>query len=189
MYPLATSVSPKYNDNMENDNYSKMHSLSENVRGRIINMATFIEIMLSKFITYYFSKEEHRESFRQYFMSDSMTFEKKKSIFSSLNKKKLLEEFNPYENINDDLQYLQNIRNLIAHSVLLTTDESISSFDNSNLKFVSFTFKDGSKEICYNLIEESEDPKKLIFSDKGLTDRVNNLYSWFSKWDNENNNN
>jgi hypothetical protein len=146
---------------------NEMERQSEVVRGRIIDAAITIENEVSIALTDFFAKESAAGLFDKYIMSDTLDFNKKKEILCSLIKNNELIVKNHYENFGSDLQLIQELRNIIAHTTLCSTNEFVEQFDGSIMKYVSFTRKFWQKEITILLKpedREKQDIKKGTYS-------------------------
>lgn len=140
---------------------------SEIVRGRIIDATITIENFISIALSELFSKEDVLDLFDKYIMSDTLNFDQKKQILCSLIKHNQIQLDNHYEKFSFDLQIIQDLRNIIAHTTLMTTEEEIENYDGRYIKYVSFSRKFWRKEITILLNSEDinkEDVKKDIYS-------------------------
>ena len=103
--------------------------------------------------------------------------DQKKQILCSLLKYNEINLPNLYNEFGQDLQIIQDLRNIIAHTTLKTTNDEIISYDGSKLIYVSFSRKFWEKEITILLDNENrqEDLKKDIYSFSNFIDRINKI--------------
>lgn len=159
-------------------NYIEMEKNSEIVRGRILDATITIENFISTKLTSFFAKENNSTLFDKYIMSDTLNFDQKKQILCSLIKYKEIDLKSHYDKFSYDLQIVQDLRNIIAHTTLKTTEEEIKNFDGSCIKYISFSRKFWEKEISILLKAqdiEKEDIKQDIYSFSSFIIRVNKL--------------
>lgn len=161
------------------NNYKEMEKNSEIVRGRIIDATITLENFISTQLTNFFAKENISILFDKYIMSDTLNFDQKKQILCSLIKSEEIKLKNSYEKFSFDLQTVQDLRNIIAHTTLKTTKEEVGNYDGSCIRYVSFSRKFWEKEITILLRTEDvekEDIKKDIYSFSSFIMRVNKIY-------------
>lgn len=161
-----------------NSNYISMVDISEIVRGRIIDATITIENLISNVLKDFFAKPERAEIFDKYIMSDMLTFDQKKLILSSLIKYDEIKLENIYSEFSNDLQIMQDLRNIIAHTILMTTQNEIMSFNGSQLKYLSFSRKNWEKQITILLKsenKENENIKNSIYSFSAFIDRAEKI--------------
>ncbi len=158
-------------------NLAAMEAKSEIIRGRIIHETITIENYISIVLTHFFPKKETEELFDKYIMGDTLSFDQKKQILCSLIKNNEITLPNLYKEFAQDLQVIQDLRNIIAHTTLKSTKEEIESYDGSNLKYISFSRKFWKKEITMLLGDsnQQENLKKDIYSFSNFRDRINNI--------------
>lgn len=165
-------------DSTFNNSLDQMERQSEVVRGRILDIGITVENYISITLSDFFAKEDRQGLFDMYIMSDSLDFEKKKQILASLIKENLLELEGQYDSLSHDIQIIQDIRNLLAHTTLNTTKDAITSFDGSRLSYISFGRRKWQKEVVILLNsddKDKEDLKNQIFSFSAIIDRANRL--------------
>ena len=161
--------------------YQRMHTDYYRECGMIMDMLNFIEIQMSKFLSNVLCKQEYKEVFERFVMYDSLTFDKKKLLFTNLKSKGLLKEYEPYKKIGGDLEYIQKLRNKMAHAVLLTDQSAVNSYDGSKFMLISFSGVNGPEKIEYNISQAAENPDKHIFAKDGVIERAERLKDWFDK--------
>ena len=122
-------------------------------RGMIITTGYKIELCISNFLTSYFAKSKTESDFFRFFMTDTLTFENKKYIFSSLRKSKKLIINNDYKLLISDIDYVQNVRNLMAHSDIIINEKSLENFKKNQLTFKNLTHKNWERDILINIGE------------------------------------
>ncbi|MBU0487642.1 MAG: hypothetical protein KKA07_00065 [Bacteroidetes bacterium] len=159
-----------------NTNFTKklevLNRLCEEHRGKIISGTISIEAVLSEILIDLISTEQTRSCFAKHLFSDAITLETKVNLFCSLNKKKAFLMQNENCNLNNDLKYIQIIRNRIAHSLLDTSQEFINQFDNSFVKYKSFT-TEGEYDLYIYYTDVEENPGKRIYNAKEIFKKIN----------------
>ncbi|AQS93997.1 hypothetical protein BXQ17_07945 [Polaribacter sp. BM10] len=148
-------------------------------RGVIISVGYKLELAISNCLTLHFAKEKTEYDFFRFFMTDTLTFENKKYIFSSLRKDKKIELKNDYQKLVYDIDYVQNLRNLMAHSDIVINDKSLSMFKENQLTFKNLTHKKWQRDILLNIGDRiNQTPERLIFSMTEFlkaSDRIRNV--------------
>ena len=152
----------------------KAHKYSETsslIRGIILSQTVRLEFWISLILIEIFCKENLKNDFHKYFMSDSLTFDQKKSIFCSIRKKVNLKE--SYKEIGSDLQYIQDLRNLVAHADDYINPKLVNALNGNEISLISFTKKYGERIIKINLEKETkEDIDKNVYSINSFTDKI-----------------
>lgn len=159
-------------NNIYKKNYISILEKANLFRFKAIESAIQIEAILSENLIDFLSNESTRESIEKHLFSDAVTFDRKLILFNSFNKRHLFKPTAENTTINNDLIYIQKLRNYMAHSVLNTTDEAIMSYNEKEISFISFTEK-GKKEVTVQFYEKTDNPDKLIFSYNVLVDKYN----------------
>jgi len=135
------------------------------VRGMIITTGYKIELAISTSLTSYFAKEKTESDFFRFFMTDTLTFENKKYIFSSLRKNKKLILEKDYKLLVSDIDYVQNVRNLMAHSDIVINEKTLDKFKENQLTFKNLTNKYWERDILINIGESFvEFRERRVFS-------------------------
>lgn len=130
--------------------FQQRWTLAATYRGLIINRTTDIEFLMEMIISHFFcSDAEKANEIRHRLICDGtmLTFESKLKLFRQIIHIHFKDFKTKYPNLVDDIQKLQKIRNIVCHRKILTTDESLSSFDGDNIYFENFeVVKDNSSE-------------------------------------------
>ncbi|HZW63899.1 MAG TPA: hypothetical protein VFF15_09680 [Flavobacteriaceae bacterium] len=134
---------------------------AELIRGSVLSLCIGIEFSISKILVDFFAKEDKRSELYRYFLSDTLTFDQKKYTLSSIKTKLNNNKVNT--SIITDLDYIQKLRNKMAHSDIYLKPDVINSFNGDNVKFMNFTNKHYGEIITINIKSEEED-RKLLYS-------------------------
>lgn len=153
-------------------NYNSIVEKANLFRFRAIESAIQIEAILSENLIDFLSNESTRKSIEKHLFSDAVTFDRKVILFNSFNKLHLFKPTAENTTLNNDLIYIQKLRNYMAHSVLNTTEEAVMAYNEREISFISFTEK-GKKEVIVQFYEKTDNPEKLIFSYNVLVDKYN----------------
>lgn len=152
------------------------------VRGIIISVATRVEFMITIMLVNHFCEKEKRNDFHRYFMSSTLTFEQKKYPFSSLIKSNKLKIEGKYKGFIGDIDYIQNIRNLIAHSESNIKPDIVNNFNGEFIEFVSLTSDKGVRIIKVNLKEKTnENPLEFLYCINTFVERANRVIEVFKR--------
>jgi uncharacterized protein YbcV (DUF1398 family) len=160
----------------ETEKYSQV---CDNVRGIIITTGYKIEFAISIYLTEHFSKEKLKADFFRYFLSDMTTFENKKYILSSLRKNKKIIIKEDYKQLITDIDYVQNLRNFMAHSDIVISEQTLSNFKENQLTFKNFSHKKWERNILINIGDLfTQDTGNLIYSVNAFvktSDKIRNV--------------
>jgi hypothetical protein len=175
-------------ENIDSEKYISLIEKAKEYRFLAIEAAIDIETIISDILINFIGNEETKDVLGKYLFSDAITFERKVILFNSLNKKKLFQNINENKTLNGDIDYIKNLRNLMAHSKLDTQKETINTSNGIDVKFISFTEKN-NKEITVKFNNEmSDEPEKLIFCYNVLikkyndtTDALISVQKWISE--------
>lgn len=160
----------------DKDKAQKYGESTDYIRGIIISVTTRIEFQITLILVNHFCKENVKDDFHRYFMSDSLTFEQKKYAFSSLRKSKKIKLQGDYKGIINDIDYCQKLRNLVAHSESYRNPEIVNNFNGKEIKLISFTSKKGDAIIRISLIDKIiENESESLFCINTFVDRSNRV--------------
>lgn len=109
------------------DYLNSLNEKASEFRGKIINHAIYIEMILSDTLAYYFCNDEEKKNlcFSIVFNNIELTFSAKIKILDTIFKINEPELKAKFPKLIDKLTNIRNCRNRIAHSLLDTTPEFI----------------------------------------------------------------
>ncbi|NOW97959.1 hypothetical protein [Mucilaginibacter sp. SG564] len=153
----------------------EMYALAAKYRGNIINEMTWMEKFVDSYITNYFTSDETKVvDMHLLFLGDNrISFDAKRQIFIHLAMKYDLLWYNEYKSfrvhpepkkfysMNNDLDYLTQQRNILAHRIVDTTEDG--RLDNEKISFLSF--KNEAKTIPFS----EETYIEMMFTIRDLT--------------------
>lgn len=148
---------------------------SEKIRGRILETAVTVEFLISKILVEYFADESKKGDFFRYIVSDKITFDTKKYILASLKKEGKIPADTFYKELIEDLEYIQIIRNLVAHTILFLEQNYVNSYSREKTVLVHTGIKNYGKQIIINHEDVEEDLKNLIYSFPKIIDKINRI--------------
>lgn len=152
------------------------------IKGIILTTTVRLEYFISIMLNNLFCKNELKNEFHKYFLSDTLTFEQKKSIFCSMRKTKNFKLEYEYKEIGADLQKIQDLRNLVAHSDTYMNPELVNNFEGKEIELISFTKKYGERIIKISMGENnSEDINNNIYSVNLFVERINRFIKFAEK--------
>jgi hypothetical protein len=162
-----------------NENYLKLREDSDRFRGNLIDMMVNIEFFMSDFLSEYFAKKELSDDLNMYVFARELSLESKKNILSNMIANNKINCF--YKDFSNDLQYLQILRNKIAHCTLYIAKEYIDSYNRNELIYAIYELKKYEKSVVVRLNTQTENPDKLIYSQESVIARANRVMASFGK--------
>lgn len=120
-----------------NEQKQSLYERSIKIRGQIINDTIVLERTLDAYLSMYFSgvAEKGMQAYQLIFATDRMSFESKKQIFYFILQTYIPDALSRYPNINKDLTFIIEKRNIIAHQLFSLTDEDVLKQD-SQVSFI-----------------------------------------------------
>jgi hypothetical protein len=150
---------------------------SEKIRGRILETTITVEFLISKILVEYFAEESKKNDFFRYIVSDKITFDTKKYILASLKKEGKIPADTFYKELIGDLEYIQIIRNLVAHTILYLDPNYVNSYSRKKTTLNYTGTKNYGKQIIIYHEDVEEDLKNLIYSFPKITNTINRIIS------------
>lgn len=152
--------------------YTNITQMSEQYRSKIIERTIIIEAFISEILTDITSNSKTKKSIEKHLFSDATTLETKINLFNSMNKAGAFNIKTPNPDLNNDLKYLQKLRNFLSHSLLDTSKEFMDIYDYSFIRYQSFTTK-GVLNIDIYYENQKENVEKRIYNSMEIVKRVN----------------
>jgi hypothetical protein len=153
--------------------HMKAEQVSANVRGRFLNQAVFIEMLLAEIICHHFCPDKQRRF--QFFDSivSNMTFNTRVDVFSIILKSFYSDIEREYPDIVKQINDIRNFRNIVAHALLDTSSEFLDNNpEKETVQFVTYKRSPGkrTKEIKHLLT--NDDFKKKIQLTESIISRL-----------------
>ncbi len=120
--------------------YSLITETAIEYRGKIIHEACYLEKMIDTYIAMYFCEENPLKisDMQLLILGDNrMNFESKRQIFDFISKNYDQNWYYQYKNISKDLQDIIEHRNVLAHCLLDTSEDS-KNFQEGVIRFIRF---------------------------------------------------
>lgn len=152
----------------------KIERLSTNIRALIIDRTITIESIISELLINLLSTDKTRHSIDKYLFSNALEFEKKIKLFNSLRKAEVFEFDGDDRDIGKNLDFIIKLRNIIAHSMLNTSEEFLAQTDFRNIVYVSFTDK-GTITLKIVLNSNLDKDKANEYGENLIVSRINYL--------------
>lgn len=150
----------------------RINYAAKQFRFDVIDSAITIEAAISQILIDTLATEKTRKSIDKYLFSDTLTFDKKITLFNSFLKDKVFDQIELSKTLSGDLVYIKNLRNLMAHSILDTSVEFMDIYNNTHVKFKSYTDK-GIKDIIVMFYDKTDNAEQNIYSHHVLTQKIN----------------
>lgn len=145
---------------------------AKKIRFDIIDSAISIETSISQILIDTLATEKTRKSIDKYLFSETLTFDNKVTLFNSFVKDKVFDKEKINKTLGGDLEYIKKLRNLMAHSMLDTSVEFMDIYNDTYIRFKSFTQK-GIIDITVNFHDTTENINENTYSHKVLIEKIN----------------
>ncbi|MEI2749835.1 MAG: hypothetical protein V9E88_13920 [Ferruginibacter sp.] len=153
----------------EDKRYNEMAPAAHRVRGIIINEVVLIERLMDRFIANHFTADDKKqmELIELIFATKRISFESKRQIFKFLAEKYYSSKFTDLEKLVARLKDIEDIRNIVAHYMLDTTEKGYENLKNNIIGFVKFhnnteiiTYSNDKVKEIFKMIREHQ---KILF--------------------------
>ncbi|WP_163712669.1 hypothetical protein [Mangrovibacterium lignilyticum] len=152
----------------------KLETISSNIRSSIIDRTITIEAIISELLINLLSTEKTRQSIDKYLFSDTLTFDQKIKLFNSLRKANIFDFHGNGKDIGKNLDFIKNLRNTMAHSMLNSSDEFLEKTDLKTIEYVSFTDK-GTITVRIIIESDVENQNDKEYGENLIAIRINYL--------------
>lgn len=155
--------------------YNEMRKLYYYTCGEVLEIANWTEMLLAN-ILYMVKFDEMKIYNPTYF--DSLSFENKKQLFFELINNGSLSVHKPYKRIKGDIEDIQRVRNIYAHSILHTDKSIISEFNGEWLHFIKLDAGGNFSQYSISTKKKKEDPKRKLYCFDNHVFRGNMFRKW-----------
>jgi len=128
----------------------KLLSLSEKIRGSLLDLAIYNEGILSNIISQHFCPDDDRRAllFTLILNSADLKFSTKIEIFKNLLKLQYQSLIPKYPNVIKKLDRLRDFRNKLVHSILDTSDDFLAKQATDRIRLIQYK---GGREIKFEI--------------------------------------
>lgn len=163
-------------ENQFQHNYDRMHQDYYDSCGRIMDIANFLEMMLSQLL-YQIKRLDNNKL--NPIEIDNLTFDEKRNLFEELKKEGKSTELKPYKGIIGDIDVIKRIRNLFAHSTLHTDKKNVVNYTGQTIFLIKHKADKGLESHTINIRKRDENLNNNTLSLIKSIDRANKLKKWF----------
>jgi hypothetical protein len=171
---------------------TRIHTAASEIRGRILNAAAVVDLLISKLLAGYFSQYESKYSLllSDVFTAHYMGLRTKSNLLKKIVKMEFQDYLKHYPNAFEDLDELMNFRNKLAHATIDVTESALNNGPDIKVGFVFF--QDGERrvtKISPQMATHHEVKAKMLYEDLSALEsilqlgfRANTVRCHLKKW-------
>ncbi|GAH13880.1 unnamed protein product, partial [marine sediment metagenome] len=121
-----------------------LYDVSKEIRGRFLDQAIPIEMLIDDIISWHFCPEDTRQSLFFSLVSPKLTFSNKIKILETILQIYYPDLVKKHQNLIKEINKIRDFRNRIAHSLLDASDEFLEKGYNDRIRLVFY--RNGEKK-------------------------------------------
>lgn len=157
---------------------NRIYNLSKEIRGRFLDQAIPIEMLIDDIISWHFCPEDTRQSLFFSLVSPKLTFSTKIQILKTILQLRYPDLLKEYPKLIGEIKELKNLRNKFAHSMLDASEEFLEKGYDDRIRLIFY--KKGKKKYLVVKVDDILERLKtcsrvllaLVNIQKGVRQRV-----------------
>lgn len=157
---------------------NRVYDLSKEIRGRFLDQAIPIEMLIDDIISWHFCPEETRRSLFFSLVTPKLTFSTKIKILKTILELRYPDLLKEYLKLMGEIEKIKNLRNKFAHSMLDASEEFLEKGYDDRIRLIFY--KKGEKKYLVVKVDDIWERLKtcsrvllaLVNIQKGVSQRV-----------------
>jgi len=157
---------------------NRVYNLSKEIRGRFLDQAIPIEMLIDDIISWHFCPEETRRSLFFSLMAPELTFSTKIKILKAILELRYPDLLKEHPKLIGEIKKIKKLRNKLAHSMLDSSEEFLEKRYDDRIRLIFY--KKGEKKHLILKVDDIRERLKacsrvllaLVDIQKGASQRV-----------------